>query len=420
MKKQIIIVSALVLCILGCQKTFFSVNDSVLKEPALEAQKIANPIAILDARSVYEQVLSEIPTPESDSINPFDLLPQWGAAGNFNFVDTTDSYLSVPTSKFVGGGYSRLIFMRQNGKLTYFVAYFRGDAEYIHRKNGICEMSDFCGYIYYKNKQGAFFVGFKLQNGQIVEVLTPNPNPAPRPENEQDPVAWDNGLMGEVVVTATAPSNNGPIFSNFLFGSDWGTNGFNLGNLMNAGGSSTSGGSSSSSTSMNGTANPVINSDIPVCPLSFQDRPVSMERPNGTRTLTDTTLLTAGLKDLTIQFTYTDMQGLEKTVDATISYLYISMPNNCSESFGVMASSAIRNAITTTQNAISGGRTVGSTAAKIKFHEKLNNALWAQDLNNCTPYAGATRSGAHFYNYAQAFEEIVNKNTAFTNYTTCR
>jgi hypothetical protein len=116
MKKQIIIITALLLSILGCQKTFFTGNvETFTKDLAIEDNKIFNPISVSDARSAYEQMLSEMPIPESDSINPNDLLPQWNAAGNYNFVDTTNSYLSVPSGKFVGGGYKKLLFMRQNG-----------------------------------------------------------------------------------------------------------------------------------------------------------------------------------------------------------------------------------------------------------------------------------------------------------------
>lgn len=416
MKKQIIILATLVLSIMGCQKSFFTGDINTLDKGLIEKEVIKNPISVAAARKMYETMLSEIPIPESDSINPHDLLPNWNEAGDFNFIDTSDSYLSVPTGKFVGGGYKKLLFMRQNGQLTYFVAYIRADVDYISRKNGICDMNDFCGYVFYKNKEGAYFLGFKLKEGQIVEVLTPNN--APRPEN-QDENDVDGGILNTFTVTATAPSSYSPIFSNFTFG--FGTNnlagGININSLL-GGNSSTSGGGNGS---LNGGAGPVLDSTTKVCPLSFDPRVVSRLSPDGSRTITDVARLTAGLKDVPIRFTYEDRAGRILTSQIIIPYLFITMPNNCGESFGKMASEAIKTAVSTTQTALSGGRAVGTTSTSGTFLEELHKALNKQDENNCAGFASPTRSSAELLSSITAIEDYFNNyNTTFTDFTTCK
>ncbi len=415
MKKQIILFSLLLLGILGCQKNFLTGDIEALEKDLNRESKIYNAISTEEARSEYEKVLSSIPHPESEDVNPNDLLPLWDAARNYNFADTTDSYLSVTAGVFVGGGYKKLLFMRQNGQLTYFIVYIRGTVEYIHRKNGVAEMSDFCGHVFFKKSQGGYFVGFTLRDGQITEILTPSNDP--RPENQEED---DAKILDTFTVTATRPSSSQPTF--FYYNGLYSQGSSYINTLLNSTGSS-GGGGGSTSNSFNGMIAPVIDSTLRVCPDSFEPRVVSMLRPDGTRLVTNSTLLTAGLRDFAISLTYVDIIGTQRTQTLTIGYLFISMPNNCYDTFGNLASQAISNAITTTQSSLSGQRLKGTDEQAGIFETKLFDALSALDQANCAGHNSPSRSSVMLLSSGavSAIGDInINYNTSFTSYTACR
>jgi hypothetical protein len=270
-------------------------------------------------------------------------------------------------------------------------------------------MTDFCGYIFYKNRQGAFFIGYKLKDGQIIEILTPNNDPRPESLDE------DN-ILDTFTVTATRPANSGPIFSNLNFNSN-NSSGININSFLNSS-SVVSGGSSNSS--LDGQTNPVLDSTRRICPRSFEPHVVSMQNGGGGRTITDNTLLTAGLRDLTIDFGYNDRVGRTLTSRITIEYLFISMPNNCGlQDFGTLASQAISTAVKATQASLSGKSAVGSTVTNSTFQIQLSRALTALDSRYCAGHNSPTRSSVVFLNYAAALRDNINKDTSFTEYYTC-
>jgi hypothetical protein len=417
MKKQIIFVALLIAGILGCQKNFFSGNLDTLDKGFMEAEKIYSPISVSEARALYEKKLSEIPVPESEEGNPYDLLPQWNSAGNFNFVDTTSSYLSVSAGKFVGGGYKKLLFMRKNGQLTYFVVYLRGDVDYIHRKQGVCEMTDFCGYVFYKNNVvGDYSLGFRLKDGKIIEVLTPKTTP--RPELLDDDI--DGGVLGTFTVTATRPSSSSFLYSNGMFGTGTSYTGVDMSSIFNSTNMTSGGGSSANgNSSFYGTSGPIIDSTLNVCPFSFQPRIVSMLNADGTRTITDNARSTAGLKDLTVQISYTDWQGTIQTLNVTNEYLFISMPNNCGRNFGAMVSEAISMAITASQTALEGRRPVSATTAKAAFASQLNFAVQRLDRQYCAGHNSPATAYTLSASYDSMLRYMMNQNTLFTDYLSC-
>ena len=246
----------------GCQKDFSTGTPTQLSKS--NANDTRNKVSLEEAKSTYQRVRTEASAVGGTSV-PSDFLPQWNEVGSYEFADTVGNFLSVPSARFVGGGYKKLLFFQNNGQITFLVATILADAAYIRRKNGVCTMEDFDGKIYYQNTQGIATGGFVLKNGDIVQLLVPNNRP--RPELEGDEPEMLNTFT---VTAARLPGNGGLSFSLFVASMYGNYPTFTGGGFTGSGfGTGGSGGGGSGGGGYNSNAGPVLSATEPICSTSF-------------------------------------------------------------------------------------------------------------------------------------------------------
>ncbi len=243
--------------IISCNKE----TGSIANMPPVETAKfVANAISLDEAKTTFAKAVKESTSSAVGGGTPLNLAdfdPQWSQASNINYVDTSGNALTIPTTVFESGGYKKLTFFRMNGQVTFLVATVIGTTEYLVRKNGICTMSDFCGYVCYTKSDGTPAGGYKLDNGVVVSFLIPRTTPKPE---------WTflDQLLGDYTVTATGGGGGSiPIYINTGSFSNYKNllNNFSI-DLNNSGN-----GGSSDNSSLDGNAPPPVNANL--CPTTF-------------------------------------------------------------------------------------------------------------------------------------------------------
>ena len=302
----------------ACQKQNSSVLDST------EAINTTNVVTIEEAKAVYAQYLdnhkggsSTLQVRSSDELNPYDLVPKWGEAGSYNFLDTVGNLLSVPTESVVGGGYRKAMFIRVENEVKMLIATLIGTPDYLIRKNNVCTLNDFSGILYFETTNELATGGYKYENGKIIAVLLPRKKSG---SNILDPdkIFGDGSiLLDEFVVKADRPL---PFYFGGFSPSFYSVYPSYFSNLFN--GYNFSGGAALPiSDILNGIAATVIDKDKKICDDTFE----FVLNPDGTK-------LTAGVATLTAQWKYTtdkiDASG-EKIVfrkNATVGSMWIELP----------------------------------------------------------------------------------------------
>jgi hypothetical protein len=336
--------------IVSCNKETADVTNST----GIETQKLsANSISLDEAKATYLKAAKEARSSVvgGTPLNLADFDPQWSQVDGSNFVDTSGNALTVPTTAFEPGGYKKLVFFRNNGQTTFLVATMLGTPEYLTRKNGICTMNDFCGFIIYTNLDGISTGGYKLDNGVTVGNLIPKTTP--RPE-------WTflDQLLDEFTVRS-GPSGGGGrggssaasfgIFNAMMF-----SNLTTFNNNTFGFGSGNSG--SPDNSSMNGNAPPPVNANL--CPTTFV---VTDNVPNGTKdmgvrgldlvmTLPGIGSQTVGFSGLNVLIPRVNLQTNQVVTDADAAQI---------------AATAINSAQNQLQNKLDAG-TVSPTQAAMK------------------------------------------------------
>ena len=259
--------------VVSCNKeTTDMANINVIQTPKLSA----NAISLQEAQASFLKAVREPQSSVTNStpLNLADFDPQWNEANPVNYVDTSGNMITVPTTVFLPRGYKKLVFLRYNGQTTFLVATVIGTSEYLVRKNGICTMNDFCGYIIYTTPNGVSTGGYALDNGVTTGSLIPRTTP--RPE-------WTflDQLLDEFTVTVTSSGgSSGPSFGGFnamMYG--------NYANFMDNtfGFFSGNGGGGGDNSSMDGSTPPPVNANL--CPTTFvvSDNPANSTKDMGVR-----------------------------------------------------------------------------------------------------------------------------------------
>ena len=304
----------------ACQKQ----NNSIPE--GLTAENTANLVTIEEAKTVYAQYLdnhkggaSTLQVRSSDEPNPYDLMPKWGEAGSYNYLDTVGNLLSVPTESVVGGGYRKAMFIRVENEVKMLIATLIGTPDYLNRKNNVCTLSDFSGVLYFETTNELATGGYKYENGKIIAVLLPRKKSG---SNILDPdkILGDGSiLLDEFVVKADRPL---PFYFGGFSPSFYSVYPSYFSNLFN--GYNFSGGAALPiSDILNGMAAPVIDKDKKICDDTFE----FVLNPNGTK-------LTAGVSTLTAQWKYTtnktDASGALIVIrkNADVGSMWIELPAN--------------------------------------------------------------------------------------------
>jgi hypothetical protein len=258
--------------IVSCNKEVSDIGSPT----SVETPKVsANSVSLAEAKATFMKAEKEVVSSLTGNtpLNLADFDPQWSQADGINYVDTSGNAVTVPTTVYQTGGYKKLSFFRINGQINFLVTTVVGTQEYLIRKNGVCTMDDFCGYVYYTKSDGTPAGGYKLDNGVVVSFLIPRTTP--RPE-------WTflDQLLGDYTVTATSTGGGGiiPIYIN--------TGSFsNYKNLLNNFSIDLyiSGGGGSDNSSLDGSAPPPIDAAHQLCKTSFIATEVVNNTANGTK-----------------------------------------------------------------------------------------------------------------------------------------
>jgi hypothetical protein len=408
--------------IVSCNKETADVTNST----GIETQKLsANSISLDEAKATYLKAAKEARSSVvgGTPLNLADFDPQWSQVDGSNFVDTSGNALTVPTTAFEPGGYKKLVFFRNNGQTTFLVATMLGTPEYLTRKNGICTMNDFCGFIIYTNLDGISTGGYKLDNGVTVGNLIPKTTP--RPE-------WTflDQLLDEFTVRS-GPSGGGGRGSSAasfgLFNAMMFSNLTTFNNNTFGFGSDNSGSGSPDNSSMNGNAPPTVDKDNPLCPESFLFEPQKIPHSNPDNTIyytIDNSTYTCGFKNLAFSVTYTKQTtGDVRTKIGNLANLFITMPAGGQGGAGgggglsTYASIAFATALSQTSAALS-----ANNAGNINdiFSSFFRIELIKQDILHLAAHNSPSKSDSALLSFGTAEDKKRNFGTKFNeNYTTC-
>jgi hypothetical protein len=303
----------------GCQKDSQNV---IVKDTKVSN---FNSVSIDEAKIVYQRYLQQTKTSSTlkvrsgEESNSNDLIPNWNATSNFNYLDTLGNFLSVPTEAYLGRGYKKIIFLRLKGEVTLLVANLLPDYEYLIKRKGFCTMNDFSGYLYFKNNNNINTGGFKFKDGKITDLLIPNTNPI----NGFDDDPESDNILNTFVVTAPRQNGGGSSFAVFnavLFSNypTFSNNTFTLNGFGTTAVGVNNTSSDPDNSAYDGLGNVIIDAEHHLCAATIEFK-------DGKN---DATIKTTGFSNFTVSWTFTDNKGKDATQKADFGNMWIEVSAN--------------------------------------------------------------------------------------------